>query len=91
MQRAAARATSAAATLAAIDAARRGELEKAQKSLKPGAKGARYDFAESPSAELVNALPSVAPAAASKPAPPRDSVIVRKAHDDAMKVLQTHY
>ena len=40
-------------------------------------------------AELVNALPSVAPAAASNPAPAWDSVIVRKAHDEAMKVLQT--
>ena len=85
-----ARAAAAAATLAAIEAARRGELEKVQRSQKPTTKGASYEFSDSPlDAELVNALPSVAPAAASNPAPTRDSIVVRKAHDEAMKVLQT--
>ncbi len=90
VERAAARAASAAATLEAIEAARRGDLEKARDSLKPGAKATSYDFADdAANAELANALPSVAPAAASKPAPPRDGLVVRKAHDAAMKVLQT--
>ncbi len=90
VEHAAARAATAAATLTAIEAARRGDVEKAQRSLRPSAKRASYDFSDTaPSPELVNALPSVAPAAAGNPVPARDSVVVRKAHDEAMKVLQT--
>jgi Ca-activated chloride channel family protein len=91
VERAAARASAAAATLEAIEAARRGELEKAQRSAKPGPKKTvTYDFEDTPvNGDLLEALPSVAPSAAPRPSAARDSLIVRKAHDDAMRVLQT--
>jgi Ca-activated chloride channel family protein len=90
VDRAAAKAEAAAATLEAIEAARRGAVAKAQASLKsaPNAEHA-YQFSD----ELVNALPSVAPSSPSQPIKPsqkKDSEVVRRAHDDAMKVLQTH-
>jgi hypothetical protein len=89
--RAVAKAEAAAATLEAIEAARRGALQKAQESLRK--KGATsYQFTDDAlSGELVNALPSVAPAPAGAAPPAKhDSEVVRKAHDDAMNVLQTH-
>jgi Ca-activated chloride channel family protein len=91
VERAVAKAEAAAATLEAIEAARRGAVDKAQQSLKsaPGKYG--FEFSDDPlSVDLVNALPSLAPAPGGKPAPVHDSEVVRKAHDRAMDVLQTH-
>ena len=81
------KAEAAAKTLEAIDAARRGDVGKAQQRVKD-AKASGYKLDD----ELVDALPSVAPAAA-QPNPEqqlRGNEVVRKAHDDAMKVLQSH-
>lgn len=88
VERAAARAEAAAATLAAIEAARSGEMDKAKESAKKASEYG-YEFADE---QLMGALPSVAPARvqAGKPLAPNSSDVVRKAHDGAMKVLQTH-
>src|SRR5262249_54382581 len=87
VEKAAAKAEAAAATLAAIETARKGAVEKAQSSLKKSAAETGYQFSD----ELMQALPSVAPAAPAAPAPAREqSEVVRRAHDKAMKVLQTH-
>jgi len=65
-------------------------MEKAQKSLKKAEEsGYGYDFQD----DLMNALPSVAPKspnASKQPPATVESQIVRRAHDKAMKVLQTH-
>jgi Ca-activated chloride channel family protein len=94
VEQAASRAAAAAATLEAIEAARRGDMEKAEKAQQsaPSAKKPiTYDFEDTPlNGDLVKALPSVAPSSARKPSAVRDSVIVRQAHDQAMKVLMTH-
>jgi Ca-activated chloride channel family protein len=87
VERAAAKAEAAAATLEAIDAARRGALEKARENLK---KGASYGFADEGDLALDRALPSVAPMPAAPPPLKRDSEVVRKAHDKAVNVFQAH-
>ena len=62
-------------------------MDSAQKSLKK-AQDYGYEFND----DLMNALPSVAPDSAviRNPAAKSGSEVVRRAHDDAMKVLQTH-
>jgi Ca-activated chloride channel family protein len=88
VERALAKAEAAAATLEAIEAARHGAVEKARAKLKSSRS---YQFADDHAAqgELINALPSVAPATPSPPSV-QDSKVVRKAHDRAMETLYTH-
>ena len=87
VERATARAEAAAATLEAIEAARRGALDKARATLKSAQKGA-FHFGDD---QLETALPSIAPAPATAPAPlKKDSEAVRRAHDQALEVFQAH-
>jgi Ca-activated chloride channel family protein len=75
----------AAATLEAIETARRGAVQKAREKLQhAGATG--YEFSD----DLMKAIDSVAPAPASAPAPKGSVEVVKKAHDRAMEVLQAH-
>jgi Ca-activated chloride channel family protein len=89
VERAVAKAEAAAATLEAIEAARRGAVDKAREKLK-GAQGYQFDDDKLMQGDLSNALPSLAPSAAPSPPSSRAGSVVKKAHDRAMEILYTH-